>query len=398
MSLIKHIKNLLNNRNESAEAKPTFADYKPAVVATEEPTIEVSPKAVGVKEALPPPPPIPEVVEPALSLPPVDVPAPGNPYVESLLAEAAAEHEEEQPFKYAHTPFFSCGYENGVAMTKFGRRPDAEWTWATRYELPAEVPEVGTWREENAKAAKLLLEEHGGALTMFFDGSYASQIMFLAFKDAGEIPRVYTVSESGQPDIHIKSLHESNLFSLRTIQIPEDFWQKRGLEISTKFSQINPPEIIRVWASTLAAGVPVLAGYFPYMKKNDDQNWYLGDHQQYFALESLSRHADITCIPSFFKYTEGQMLSYLGQMQKVILDAGFMDSESAKLEMLKHFYPELIEYETPKTKAAKDFEKLAYQNFSSVPYQTLNIYWNEIWNMGEHPDWPQVVSDLSEVL
>lgn len=297
-------------------------------------------------------------------------PMPSSPRIENL------ESLIPEPFEYNSKEFIKFGYYSGSETVYFTSSPESNWKWFSEYTKPEQTRPIKTWREENKIAAELLLEKHGDALAIFYDGSLASQITLLSFNDAGKIPRVYTVkfSDEEQKPNALTSLYASLSFPLRIIEMRgDDFWKTRGVEMVSWFNAISSSEAIKIWARTAAGGVPLFCSGLPYVQKFGTE-WMMADHEQYFLLDTAVRSAKTTVIPAFFRYTPEQILSFLGQATEILDDLNEIDSFSNAGQLLKTWYPELIVDNQELSQFAKAHEIKTKNSINRF----INICWHHI--------------------
>lgn len=258
-------------------------------------------------------------------------------------------------------------------MCQIGMNPFwTEWVKPERELTPR------SWREENAKAATVLLEEYGDALTLFFTGTVESQVMLLAFADAGKIPRVYTINFqndqniSPQTSILVKYYQQLD-FKMRVVDVDgAAFWTSMAPEYTGSLGIISSNEALRRWGSTSAAGVSVLAGAFPHLQKFDDR-WYMADHEQYFIVDKMVQDEGMQVISSFVKYSAEQLSSYITNSTKRAHATGETSTFDIR-SFAQEAYPEFEIVEREPTDEELEFEKLARQR----ELGRISICWHEI--------------------
>lgn len=251
-------------------------------------------------------------------------------------------------------------------------------TFWTEWVKPERELTPRSWREENAKAAIKLLEEYGDALSLFFTGTVESQVMLLAFVDAGKIPRVYTINFqndqniSPQTSILVKYYQQLD-FKMRVVDVDSiAFWTNMALEYTGSLGIISSNEALRRWGSTSAAGVPVLAGAFPHLQKFDDR-WYMADHEQYFIVDKMVQDEGMQVISSFVKYSAEQLSSYITDSTKRADKAGKTSTFDIR-SFAQEAYPEFEIVERELTDEELEFEKHARQR----ELGRISICWHEI--------------------
>lgn len=248
----------------------------------------------------------------------------------------------------------------------------------TVWKRPTSLPLPATWREENAQVAKRLLFEYGDALTLFFTGTVESQVALLAFADAGRIPRVYTVNFQNdqtiapQTAILVKYYQQLD-FKMRVVDVDGvAFWTNTATDFTNSLGIISSNEALRRWGSTSAAGVPVLAGSFPHLQKFDDK-WFMGDHEQYYIVDKMVQEQNMQVVPSFVKFSAGQLSSYITESIQFATKNG-LDSTFDIRSFAQSAYPEFEIVERELTDDEKEFEKLARQR----ELGRISICWHEI--------------------
>lgn len=275
-------------------------------------------------------------------------------------------------FNHNSVPYFSSGYVH--PSLEFGDEGQ-HWGWKTSYAIQQFNRPILSWREENKIAASKLLEEYGDALALFYDNSFAAQIMILAFADAGTVPRVYAVrfSDLDQPMEALTKLYLAHSFELRLIDADSTmFWKNMTATVISE-NIISAKEAVNVWAMTSAGGVPVLPGMLPVIQRGGSK-LQLGDHEQYFIADRIARMNYAPVIPSFFRYTPEQFAAFLG-LNVYWLDQLNSNSSFEKEEfILSEQYPELILKKDPSILAATQFESLARSQTSGG----ISIYWQDI--------------------
>jgi hypothetical protein len=232
------------------------------------------------------------------------------------------------PLKIDHTQgnYFKFGIDNKILTTKWDR--------------PKEI-NVTTWRDQNKLAAKYLTDTFGEALTLFYDGTLESQAMLLAFNDAGVIPRVYALNIENQPkDEILEVLHSKLVFSLRMISLSADFWKRRSSEIALQHNIKNPISIKKIWASTAAAGIPILANGIPFIRRLSDKSIMI-ETQSNLALESNVEKNNLSVIPAFFRFTPEQIMAFLASAPAILEKNNAASSPECIFALLKDSYAEL---------------------------------------------------------
>jgi hypothetical protein len=250
--------------------------------------------------------------------------------------------------------------------------------FSTEWIKPDDMSLTSSWREENKAAAKDLIDRYGDALTLFFSGTVESQVMLLAFADAGKIPRVYTINFlndqtiSSQADILVK-YYQKHGFKMRIVEVDGNaFWTNTALEYTTTLGIISSNEVLRRWGSTSASGVPVMAGTFPYLQKFGDK-WYMGDHEQYFIIDKMVADEGMNVISSFVKNTPAQLSSYISEATKFAEENGAESTFDVR-SFVQAAYPEYEIISRELSNDEKEFEKAARQ----IQPHRISICWHEV--------------------
>ncbi len=256
----------------------------------------------------------------------------------------------------------------------------------TEWNLPSnftkdELTKLKSWREENAKVAKQLLDEYGEALTLFFDGSLEAHVALLSFKDAGFVPRVYCLSITNTAQLgyisNLINLYVNGDFKLRLIEMESDtFWKNALKQVADEHKIISSLEAIKAWAAGAAGGVPIIAGNIPYLERYEV--WYQGDHEQYFKLIEKARNSAF--IPSFVLYSKEQMMALLGELTKFLDEREETTSLFAVADFVKSIYPEI---DTDKLLSAPSYRALSdYVEFEDQQRKEIqggiSICWHKV--------------------
>lgn len=258
----------------------------------------------------------------------------------------------------------------------------------TEWNLPQsftteELVKLKSWREENTKIAKQLLDEYGEALTLFFDGSLEAHVTLLSFQDAGFVPRVYclSITDSAQLgyEANLISWYVNGDFKIRLIEMnKESFWNNALKPIADEHMMISSLEAIKLWATTAAGGVPVIAGNIPYLERHEA--WYQGDHEQYFKVIQKAKDGESSFIPSFILYSKEQTMSLLGELTKFLDENEETTSLFAVARFVKSVYPEIDTnkcFNAPSYRALSDYVDFEERQRKEIQ-GGISICWHKV--------------------
>lgn len=247
---------------------------------------------------------------------------------------------------------------------------------------------IKSFQEELQIAASEVIDKFHKP-SLFFSGGADSEVMLRAFMDIGYNPTVYIVRYENDYNLYdvsyavaICSMLNANYkildFNLR------NFYTNEAEKIS-ELSEIDRPKSL-VYAKFLElVDYPILGEGDPYIIRFNQSydevgDWKFIDAETFIGWYKYAEKQNIQCIPMWFKWSAGLVLSHLNTdwCQKLLSDQiyGKLGTNSTKLIGYREVYPNMID-RVKQTGFEKidnlvdEFEKFLYKKYNSFPYRQL---------------------------
>lgn len=234
-----------------------------------------------------------------------------------------------------------------------------------------------SWRAEQARTARLILEEYGKDFVVMFSGGTDSEILLRVFKYINVTPRIVFIKFKGgynEPDLKY-ARHIVNLlgFKLEEVEfdIKEYYNSGEAAEFAAKI-QCRQMAYLNVYHHILKFQMPALMGGEMLLKRDVNSNgskWYycFRENEDASAMRFSIRYG-IPLVNEWFSYTPEMMGYYLEHPKiKALMTErynGKLTSVSSKNEILYEYIPSLVKkYKT------HGFERLL--GFNGETYETL---------------------------